>query len=479
MARPVQSNGGDRQSFPRCDDPGRRVRTGKGGRRASGTSGSPTSWTPRTRGRPDDTLVMRVRGRRRTSGADRPSTLGRAGVARVRRPAELDHAVTSDRHPAGGGRRAGPVGVEYRRTHADLLPRSRTELDLRREPADEGLLPRPFDLPEPRRTLRAGVRLDAGAIYTVVSERPLVTATSLRTQYPDAMPEEISRQYAAVAHDDRPGPPARARHHGGRADPVRQGPGDRALSVHPHEVLARHPSAAPWPRRRGPVPVRRSPRLLRADRHDPGGHAPRAGIPRAWPWGTPPASAIRSPVSTRSRPAMRTHGPRSTSPGSDGRASTRPPRCRSPVTRSSTRPAPARSTISAPDSTSRAGCSSASWSSARWWRWSSRSGTSRRPRRIAISRSWASQHLARLERMGRARGSAARVRARRHPPSSARGTLAPGRAGDLEDIGAALDQAMFGDHPIDPATMTHVDALLQELTAEWDRIRHPEDLVPA
>jgi hypothetical protein len=81
-----------------------------------------------------------------------------------------------------------------------------------------------------------------------------------------------------------------------------------------------------------------------------------------------------------------------------------------------------------------------------------------RPRRLAISRSWASTRLARLEALGARRG---RPRA---PSEStphfvkALGTLATGREIDLERVGTTIDAAMF--------------------EADWTSHGHPEDLVP-
>jgi protein-glutamine gamma-glutamyltransferase len=103
---------------------------------------------------------------------------------------------------------------------------------------------------------------------------------------------------------------------------------------------------------------------------------------------------------------------------------------------------------------------------------------SRRPRRLAISRSWASVHLARLETLGRARG---RPRAPSETTPAyvrALGILAPYRAEDLERVGHALDQAMFGDRALDPETMRSVDDLVEAIGADWARARNPADLVP-
>ena len=49
----------------------------------------------------------------------------------------------------------------------------------------------------PDGTLRAGVRLDPGTVYTVVSQRPLVTPAVLRSPRPESVPPDILAAYAA------------------------------------------------------------------------------------------------------------------------------------------------------------------------------------------------------------------------------------------------------------------------------------------
>jgi len=103
----------------------------------------------------------------------------------------------------------------------------------------------------------------------------------------------------------------------------------------------------------------------------------------------------------------------------------------------------------------------------------------RRPRRIPISRSWASTRLARLEVLGARRG---RPRA---PSEStphyvkALATLAAGRDVDLERVGATIDAAMFSADPPDATARQSADDLIADLEATWPRHGHPEDLVPS
>ena len=103
----------------------------------------------------------------------------------------------------------------------------------------------------------------------------------------------------------------------------------------------------------------------------------------------------------------------------------------------------------------------------------------RRPRRRAISRSWASTRLARLERLGARRG---RPRA---PSEStphfmrALATLAPAHETEFAQIGSTIDAAMFAPNPPEPAQRSAVDALLDQIEGGWSPAGHPEDLVPS
>ncbi len=102
----------------------------------------------------------------------------------------------------------------------------------------------------------------------------------------------------------------------------------------------------------------------------------------------------------------------------------------------------------------------------------------RRPARIAISRSWGSRQLARLERIGSRHGR------RRAPAEStptyvrALGGIAPDHAEDLLQVGAAIDGAMFGPAPLDPIVQEMTEALLDGIEEHWTAQSHPEDLIP-
>ena len=78
------------------------------------------------------------------------------------------------------------------------LEQAGPERDLRRQPGRPRCTSRTARIFQNQDgTLRAGVRLDPGAVYTVVSQRRLVTPTALRAPQLDPVPDDIARQYAA------------------------------------------------------------------------------------------------------------------------------------------------------------------------------------------------------------------------------------------------------------------------------------------
>jgi protein-glutamine gamma-glutamyltransferase len=103
----------------------------------------------------------------------------------------------------------------------------------------------------------------------------------------------------------------------------------------------------------------------------------------------------------------------------------------------------------------------------------------RRPKRAVRSRSWASESLARLERLGE-RGGRPRAPAETTPTYvRALGVLAPDRHTDLEHIGRVLDAAMFAGAGPDAGVRAEVDQLIRDVESDWSRERSPEDLVPS
>jgi transglutaminase-like putative cysteine protease len=102
----------------------------------------------------------------------------------------------------------------------------------------------------------------------------------------------------------------------------------------------------------------------------------------------------------------------------------------------------------------------------------------RRPARIALSRSWASQRLARLEALGAKRG---RPRAPSETTPTyvrALGAIAPGQDAALGRVGAVIDAAMFAPEPPDRDELTEIDEVLREIEADWADASNPGDLVP-
>ena len=103
----------------------------------------------------------------------------------------------------------------------------------------------------------------------------------------------------------------------------------------------------------------------------------------------------------------------------------------------------------------------------------------RRPRRIAISRSWASTRLARLERLGTRRGRPRAATETTPHFVRALGTLAPDREADLVRVGATIDAAMFAAEPPESGARRSTDELLDHIEADWPRTGNPGDLIPS
>jgi len=104
----------------------------------------------------------------------------------------------------------------------------------------------------------------------------------------------------------------------------------------------------------------------------------------------------------------------------------------------------------------------------------------RRTRRVRAARptSWAGVRLERLERLGRRRGRD-RAAAETTPHyAAALGALDPIHAPALAAAARVLDASMFSGRAVDEAAASAVDGLLELLDQNWDRARHPEDLVP-
>ena len=182
----------------------------RGRARRSATSGSRSSSTPSLRGRPDDTLVMRVR----ASSPDfwRGQTFdawnGRVWTVSDDRPRLIrgGQPIGIPRVPADG-----PVGIsldvdELVQTY--YLEQTGPNAIFAASQATKVYFPDRSMFQNQDGTLRAGVRLDAGAVYTVVSQRQLVTPTALRAPAADPRPR---RHRAPVRGVGRSPPTACAR----------------------------------------------------------------------------------------------------------------------------------------------------------------------------------------------------------------------------------------------------------------------------
>lgn len=180
-------------------DPSGAVKPGRpSGRTSFGYFGFANELDTSLRGRPDNTLVMRVR----ASAPDfwRGQTFdtwnGRVWRISDNRPNSLTGSQpieiprTRDDGPSFGNveraelvqtyyvERPGPNSIFAAATPTKLFFQDRTV----------------FQLPDG--SLRAGVQLDEGSVYTVVSQRPLVTEAALRTSDLAAVPDELRTRYA-------------------------------------------------------------------------------------------------------------------------------------------------------------------------------------------------------------------------------------------------------------------------------------------
>jgi transglutaminase-like putative cysteine protease len=200
--RPVPVLGGLSNPTLGAGDPGFAARgSGGGGRKRFGYFGFSRVLDTATRGRPDNTLVMRVRasapdywrgqtfdawdGRRWTISREESRPIGGSRPIAVPRPrySGLEGVLvpTSDLVQTFILERPGPNVVFGAAEIATLYFPDRTVFQL-----DDG-------------TLRAAVELDDGAVYTVVSERRMVTEARLRAARsdPTTVPDHIRARYAA------------------------------------------------------------------------------------------------------------------------------------------------------------------------------------------------------------------------------------------------------------------------------------------
>lgn len=183
-----------------ADDPARAVAPGRpnGGRATFGYFGFSDRLDTATRGRPDNTLMMRVRAAApdfwraqtfdrwngRAWSVSRPAAVPRRGGQPIRIPPAPD-----DGPPFATVRRDELVQTYYlERPGPNMIFAAATPTKLYFE--DRTI----FQLPDG--SLRAGVELGADSVYTVVSERLMATAGALRASPANAAPPEILDRYA-------------------------------------------------------------------------------------------------------------------------------------------------------------------------------------------------------------------------------------------------------------------------------------------
>ena len=206
----VPSAGGLANPTLGSSDPSLPAQAGRTGGRASfGYFGFSNQLDTATRGRPDNTLVMRVRasapdywraqsfdswdGRVWRSSQTRPRAV--SGGQPIDIPAADDDGpdqsiVSTDTLVQTYYlQRPGPNAIFAASVPTKLFFSDRTV----------------FQLPDG--ALRAGVQLDAGAVYTVVSERHLATAAALRASDPAEVPPDLRAAIRGTTGRDRPRAP--------------------------------------------------------------------------------------------------------------------------------------------------------------------------------------------------------------------------------------------------------------------------------
>ena len=196
---PVRSNGAlTNPSLGKADPGAPSGSSGSGGPSSFGYFGFSKQLDTSVRGRPDDTLVMRVR----ASSPDfwRAQTFdqwdGRVWHFSNDRPQLISggQPIGIPRVPLDGPTQSAVDVEELVQTYYLETPGPNSIFAANQ--ATRVYFPERSLFQNPDGTLRAGVRLDAGAVYTVVSERPLVTAATLRTTNFIATPPLIVQQYA-------------------------------------------------------------------------------------------------------------------------------------------------------------------------------------------------------------------------------------------------------------------------------------------
>jgi transglutaminase-like putative cysteine protease len=456
---------------------------GSGSSRASfGYFGFSKQLDTSLRGRPDDTLVMRVR----ASAPDfwRGQTFdvwnGRVWTVSQDRPRIVrgGQPIGIPRVPADGPVTAALDVDELVQTYYVRQPGPNAIFAAAQ--ATKVYFPDRSIFQNPDGTLRSGVRLDPGSVYTVVSQRQLVTPAALRAPQVDRVPDALLQQYAA-----RPVTTDRVRALAHRITADAPTAYDKVLAIE-HWLATHTQYSLDIPRL--PAGADAVDRYLFVDRkgfceqigtalvvmlrelgipsrlvvgYTPGERNPFTGLyevkasdAHAWADVYFPGVGWQGFDPTAKVPLA---GDSHIGAAGDGALSYLSERLHVPG--------------DALAAVSIAGGLLGLFFALRSVR--------RKPRRPAISRSWASQRLARLERLGAARG---RPRAPSETTPNfvrALGALAPHQDEALGRVGAAIDAAMFAPEPPSPQELATVDHVLREIEAAWSGATNPGDLVPS
>jgi transglutaminase-like putative cysteine protease len=481
---PARTNGGLTNPSLGAADPGASSSGGSGqnGATSFGYFGFSQQLDTSVRGRPDDTLVMRVR-------ADSPDFWraqtfdrwdGRVWRFSNDHPALIsgDQPIPIPMVPLDGPTQAVVDVDELVQTYYLETTGPNTIFAANR--ASKVYFPERSLFENPDGSIRAGVRLDAGTVYTVVSQRPLVTAAVLRASNPATTPTDIAAEYAA-----RPVTTDRVR---GLAHQITAGATttfDKIRAI--EDWLATHTKYSldipPLPKGADAVD-----RYVFVDRR---GFCEQIGttlVVMARELGIPARLAVGYTPGERN-PFTGLYEVKASDahawaevyfPGVGWQAFD--PTAHVPLAGDAQIDAAGSGAL---------GYLSAHLHIPSWVLAGIGIGGAlvalvvalrsvrRRPRRIAISRSWASTRLARLEVLGSKRG-------RPRSPSEttpnfvrALGTLARDRQEDLEHVGTTIDAAMFAADPPDATARREIDDLIDRIEAEWSRASHPEDLIPS
>lgn len=481
---PVRSNGGLTNPSLGAADPNETSSgsPAKGGRASFGYFGFSNQLDTSVRGRPDDTLVMRVR-------ADSPDFWrgqtfdqwdGRVWRFSKNRPDVItgEQPIPIPRVPLDGPVQVAVDTDELIQTY--YLETSGPNSIFAANRATKVYFPERTLFQNADGSLRAGVRLDAGAVYTVASERPLVTAAILRADTATIAPPEISAQYAQL-----PVTTPRVRDLARRITATAPTTYDkiRAIEAWLGANTEYSLNIPPLPKgkdavdqylfvdRRGfceqigtslvvmlrelGIPARLAVGFTPGERNPfTGLYEVKASDAHAWAEVYFPGIGWQGFDPTAEVPLAGDSGLDAAGDGALDYLSAR-----------LNIPTPVLIAVSLIGLVIALG-------------FAIRTGA-RRPRRIAVSRSWASTRLARLETLGARRG---RPRApSESTPTFVRAlaTLSTGRDEDFARVGATIDAAMFAPDPPDDAARAAVDQLLEDIEAEWPRHGHPEDLVPS